>query len=109
MWFKSYGVFAEWVDFAYWWCFSGEGSASAACAAGLFSIGSVVDMEYLWLRIDKVRCAKGTTAADFAGLFGEGCYCDVGCLGLTIVSSQRTLDGAAPSVAEPHVLSCLIA
>ena len=35
-WFKSYGDFAEWVDFAYWWSFSGGGSASAACAAGLF-------------------------------------------------------------------------
>ena len=37
-WFKSYGYFAEWVDFAYWWSFSGEGSASAACAAGLFLV-----------------------------------------------------------------------
>ena len=27
-WFKSYGNFAELVDFAYWWSFSGEGSAS---------------------------------------------------------------------------------
>ena len=35
-WFKSYGNFAEWVDFAYWWSFSGEGYASAACAAGFF-------------------------------------------------------------------------
>ena len=35
-WFKSYGDFTEWVDFDYWWSFSGEGSASAACAAGLF-------------------------------------------------------------------------
>ena len=34
-WFKSYGDLAELVDFAYWWSFSGEGSASAACAAGL--------------------------------------------------------------------------
>ena len=25
-WFKSYGDFAEWVDFAYWWSFSGGGS-----------------------------------------------------------------------------------
>ena len=25
---------------AYWWSFSGEGSASAACAAGLFQIDS---------------------------------------------------------------------
>ena len=30
------GYFAEWVDFAYWWSFGGDGSASAACAAGLF-------------------------------------------------------------------------
>ena len=35
-WFKSYGYFAEWVDLAYWWSFNGEGSSSAACAAGLF-------------------------------------------------------------------------
>ena len=25
--FKSYGNFAEWVDLAYWWIFSGGGSA----------------------------------------------------------------------------------
>ena len=25
-WFKSYGDFAEWVDFTYWWSFSGGGS-----------------------------------------------------------------------------------
>ena len=37
-WFESYGNFAELVDLAYWWSFSGEGSASAACAAGLFII-----------------------------------------------------------------------
>ena len=37
-WFKSYGDFAEWVDFVYWWSFSREGSAPAACAAGLFSL-----------------------------------------------------------------------
>ena len=24
-WFKSYGDFAEWVDFAYWWNFIGKG------------------------------------------------------------------------------------
>ena len=24
-WFKSYGDFAEWVDFAYWWSFIGKG------------------------------------------------------------------------------------
>ena len=35
-WFKSNSDFAELVDFAYWWSFSGEGSASAACALGLF-------------------------------------------------------------------------
>ena len=35
-WFESNGDFAEWVDFAYWKSFSGEESASAACAAGLF-------------------------------------------------------------------------
>ena len=35
-WFKSYGNFAEWVEFDYGQSFSGEGSASAACAAGLF-------------------------------------------------------------------------
>ena len=29
------GVFAGWVVFAYWWSFISEGSASAACAAGL--------------------------------------------------------------------------
>ena len=34
-WFKSYGNFAEWVDFAVCWSFSCEGSAYAACAAGL--------------------------------------------------------------------------
>ena len=33
---RSYGNFAKKVDFAYWWSFSDEGSASAACAAGLF-------------------------------------------------------------------------
>ena len=33
---QSYGDFAERVDFFYWWSFSGEGSAPAACAAGLF-------------------------------------------------------------------------
>ena len=38
-WFKSYGDFAEWLDYAYWWSFSGEGSASAACAAGRFYKG----------------------------------------------------------------------
>ena len=37
-WFKSYGDFAEWFDFAYWWSFGGEGSAPTACAAGLFII-----------------------------------------------------------------------
>ena len=37
-WFKSYGDFSEWVDFAYWWSFSSEGFAPAACAAGLFII-----------------------------------------------------------------------
>ena len=26
-WFKSYNNFAEWVDFAYWWSFSGGRSA----------------------------------------------------------------------------------
>ena len=38
-WFKSYGNFAEWVDFAYWWRLElhREGSAPAACAAGLFN------------------------------------------------------------------------
>ena len=35
-WFTRYGAFAEWVDFPYWGSFSGEGSVSAACAAGLF-------------------------------------------------------------------------
>ena len=40
--FKSYGDFAEWVDFAYWWSFTGEGSASAACAAALFRYYYVV-------------------------------------------------------------------
>ena len=34
-WFKIYGNFAELVDFAFWWSVRGEGSASAACAAGL--------------------------------------------------------------------------
>ena len=34
-WLKSYGDFAKWVDFAYWWSFCREGSASAACAAGM--------------------------------------------------------------------------
>jgi hypothetical protein len=24
-WFKNYGDFAEWVDFAYWWSFIGKG------------------------------------------------------------------------------------
>ena len=33
-WFKSYGGFAKYVNFAYWWTFIG--SAPAACAAGLF-------------------------------------------------------------------------
>ena len=28
----------KWEDFAYWWSFSGEGCASAACAPGLFFI-----------------------------------------------------------------------
>ena len=40
-WFKSYDDFAEWVDFTYWWSFSGEGSASAACVAGLLLIMAV--------------------------------------------------------------------
>ena len=26
-WFRSYGNFAEWIDFAYWWSFSAGGSA----------------------------------------------------------------------------------
>ena len=38
-----YGDFAEWVDFAHWWSFSGEGSASAAWAAGLFRIHPLVE------------------------------------------------------------------
>ena len=29
-------ILLNWMDFAFWWSFSGEGSASAACAAGLF-------------------------------------------------------------------------
>ena len=33
---KVTAIFVEWVDFSYWWIFSGEGSASAACATGLF-------------------------------------------------------------------------
>ena len=33
---KVTGKFAEWMDFAYWWSFSGEGSTSAACTPGLF-------------------------------------------------------------------------
>ena len=37
---QSYGNFAEWVDFAHWLSFSGEGSVSAACAAGLFYMPS---------------------------------------------------------------------
>ena len=42
-WFTSYGDFAKWVDFAYWWNLPTggvplEGSAPAACAAGLFQI-----------------------------------------------------------------------
>ena len=41
-WFKSNGDFAEWVDFAYWWSFIGERSASAACAAGLFISGGTL-------------------------------------------------------------------
>ena len=41
-WFKSYGDFDKWVDFAYWWSFSGEGAASATCAAGLFFIESTI-------------------------------------------------------------------
>ena len=36
--------FNELVNFAYWWSFSGEGSASAACIAGLFlNISRVID------------------------------------------------------------------
>ena len=35
-WLKSYGGFAGWVNFACWWSFSSEGSASAACKVGLF-------------------------------------------------------------------------
>ena len=31
-----------WI-FAYWWSFSGEGSASAACAAGFFFNNSITD------------------------------------------------------------------
>ena len=34
-WFKSYGDFAEWVYFAYWWSCSGKG-LSLQPAAGLF-------------------------------------------------------------------------
>ena len=34
--FKIYGDFAEWVDFAYGWSFSGERSASAACTSACF-------------------------------------------------------------------------
>ena len=32
-WFKSYGDLAEWVDFAYWWIFSGGGSAIIGATA----------------------------------------------------------------------------
>ena len=38
-WFKSYGNFAEWVDFAYWWSFSGGGSAiNGATPSSFYSI-----------------------------------------------------------------------
>ena len=46
-WFTSYGNFAEWVDFAYRWSFSGEGSASTACAAGLFLVFNPSDRSHL--------------------------------------------------------------
>ena len=44
---QSYGDFAERVDFFYWWSFSGEGSASAACAAGLFFSTNTKHMELI--------------------------------------------------------------
>ena len=37
-WFKSYGNFAESVDFVYWWSFSGEGFAiNGATPSSLYS------------------------------------------------------------------------
>ena len=36
-WFKSYGDFAEWLDFVYWWSFIRKG-LRATCEAGLFYI-----------------------------------------------------------------------
>ena len=35
-WFKSYGNFAELVDFAYWWSFSGGGSAISGATPSSF-------------------------------------------------------------------------
>ena len=39
--FKSYGDFAELVDFTYGWSFSGEGSASAALFSNVISYCSL--------------------------------------------------------------------
>ena len=43
---KETAFFAEWVDFAYWWSFSGEGSASAASAAGLINFQHIPDCPF---------------------------------------------------------------
>ena len=37
-WLKSYGDFAEWVEFSYWWSFSGGGSViNRATPSGLIN------------------------------------------------------------------------
>ena len=44
--FKSYGGFAEWVDFAYWWSFSRGGSAINGATPSSFNVSSRVKMSF---------------------------------------------------------------
>ena len=55
-WFKSYGHFTEGVDFAYWWSFIGEGSAPAACTAGLFKGESKFYMVKIYFKKISLFC-----------------------------------------------------
>ena len=45
-WLKSYGDFSEWVAFANWWSFSGEGSAiNRATQSRLVAISNTYEKE----------------------------------------------------------------
>ena len=44
---KVTAILLNCLDFAYWWSFSGKGSANAACAAGLFRMDREDQLVYL--------------------------------------------------------------